>query len=223
MPDPGRTSGARRRHALAGAGCLVAVGALGAVLHQTSGEVGFDRFAARVVGPQSSPVSPPVAIALSRLVDREPAFVLFLLLAAAAAALQRRARPVLAVVATGAVTQGLVLLAKRLVDRTLFSEGPTYPSGHMAGAVALGVLAVLVVRRRGLFAAAAVAVVAGGLVVATALGAIWTQSHVWTDVVGGGLLGAGTALVLWSAVVPCSPCEVQGRDVSLLPRVARGA
>ena len=179
--------------------------------------------AARLVGPQSPLVRGTAAIALSRLVDREPAALFFLLLAASAAALHRQVRPVLAVVATGAATQALVLLGKRLVDRTLFSDGPTYPSGHMAGATAILVLGVLIVRPRGPMAVAALGAAGGILALATALGAIWTQSHVWTDVVGGALLGAGTSLVLWSAIVPAPTGEAPGRDGARLPTVDRGA
>ena len=189
---------------LAGGACLLAAAVMGSALHQVRGAVAFDRVAGAVVGIPS-PVSGQVALFLARVADRAPIAVYLLVLATAAALLHRRARPVLAVLVAGPLTQGLVLLAKRLVDRTLFSDGPTYPSGHVAGSTVLAVLAVLVVRNRSRRVTLIVAGGVGLVPLAAALGAIWTQSHVWTDVVGGALTGAGVALLLWVVLVPVQP------------------
>lgn len=189
---------------MTGAGCLLAAAALGAGLHGTGGATGLDLLAARVIGPPP-PVPGSMAIAAARLADREPAFVYFLLVAAAGGLLHRHVRPIVAVLATAAAVQGLVLLGKHLVDRTLFSDGPSYPSGHMAGATAIWVLVVLLAAAQGRRAAGLVGLTIGLLPVATALGAIWTQSHVWTDVLGGGLIGTGTALLSWWVFVPTVP------------------
>ena len=78
----------------------------------------------------------------------------------------------------------------------------------MAGATAICVLVVLLAAVQGRRAAGLVGLTIGLLPVATALGAIWTQSHVWTDVFGGGLIGTGTALLSWwvfVATVPWNP------------------
>ncbi|MEO5679851.1 MAG: phosphatase PAP2 family protein [Acidimicrobiales bacterium] len=198
---PGRR---RALEALAGLGCLVAAAALGAALHGTRGEVSFDRVAAHVIGPPS-PVPGPVAVGLARLADRGPTALLLVVIAAAAAVLHRRVRPALATLAAGAVTQGLVLVGKRRVQRTLFGDGATFPSGHVAGATAVLVLAVLVAGHRGRRVAGVVGLCAGLLPVGAALGAIWTQSHVWSDVVGGALVGAGVPLVLWAIAVSVEP------------------
>lgn len=209
---------------MAGAGCLLLATALGARLADVRGDVAFDRLADRVVG-LPSPVSGPVAAAMSGLADRRPAAMWFLVVAVTAVALHRRLLPGVAVLATGAVTQGMVLLGKRLVHRTLFSDGPSYPSGHMAGATALLVVAVLVVRHRGPWTAWVVGGLVSILPVMAALGAIWTQSHVWTDVIGGAMTGGGVALVLWSALVWREPDDrpaLEDRDPSVLRPAAVG-
>jgi len=189
---------------MTGVGCLLAAAALGAVLHGTRGPTGLDLLAARVIGPPS-PVPATVALAAARLADREPAIMYFLLVAVAGGLLYRHGRPIVAVLASGAAAQGLVLFGKHLVDRTAFTAGPSYPSGHMAGATAVWVLVVLLAAGRGRRAAGLVGLTIGLLPVATALGAIWTQSHVWTDVLGGGLIGTGTALLSWWVFVPPVP------------------
>ena len=188
---------------MTGAACLLAAAALGAVLHGTRGATGFDLLAARVIGPPP-PVPATMAIAAARLADREPVIVYLLLVAAAGGLLHRHVRPIVAVLASAAAAQGLVLLGKHLVDRTAFSDGPSYPSGHMAGATAIWVLVVLLAAAQGRRAAGLVGLTIGLLPVATALGAIWTQSHVWTDVLGGGLIGTGTALLSWGCSSPPS-------------------
>lgn len=203
---PERTVSAKARvtQTLAGGAGLLTAGALGVALHGTRGDVAFDRLSARVVGPPS-PVPGRVAIALAHLGDREPIAVVLGLVAVVAVFRYRRLLPVLAVIGTGALTQALVLLGKRWVDRTLFSSGATYPSGHVAGATAVFLLAVLVTRhgsRRTLWLVSAVVAM---LPLGAALGAIWTQSHVMTDVLGGSLVGAGAGLVAWSALGPSGP------------------
>ncbi len=198
--EPGAAA-ARAVQGLLGADCILAGSALGAALHHTRGEVAFDRVTAAVIGPPS-PLPHALTLVMARLADRGPATILFLALALTAAVLHRRVRPVLAVLATGAVTPGLVLVGKRLADRTVFNGGLTYPSGHVAGSTALAVAAVLVLRGQSPCARRAVGAAAVLLPVVTALGAIWTQSHVWTDVVGGALAGAGASLLVWSALVP---------------------
>jgi len=200
---------------LAGGACLLVAAGLGAALDGTRGAVGVDRLASRLIGPPS-PVSGPVALRLAQLGDRGPTVAALAVIAAAAILHHRRLRPALAVVVTGAATQALVLLGKQLVDRTLFGSAPAYPSGHVAGSTAVLVLAVLVAghadsRVRWL-------VVAGSLLlpVGTSLGNLWTQSHVMTDVVGGAFLGAGAALVIWTAFMPSASAPARPRGPDLL-------
>lgn len=181
--------------------CLLGAAALGAALDGVRGEVGIDRLSSRVVGPPS-PVSGSTAVGLAELSGRAPVALALVLVAAWAGTRYRSLLPVFAVAGTALLTQGLVLLGKRLVDRTLFSSGTTYPSGHVAGATALLVLALLVSAHDGLRTRLLVGVALAVVVVATALGALWTQSHVLTDVIGGALVGAAAALLAWSAVVP---------------------
>jgi len=151
-----------------------------------------------------------IALAAARLADRGPVIVYLLMVAAAGGLLHRHIRPIVAAFASATAAQGLVLLGKHLVDRTAFTAGPSYPSGHMAGATAIWVLIVLVAAAQGRRAAGLVSLTIGLLPVATALGAIWTRSHVWTDVLGGGLIGTGTALLSWWAFVPTVPVESGG-------------
>lgn len=194
--------------------CLLAAGTLGAVLDGALGPVGFDRFADRLVGPPSpSPLSPLTVSRLAQLADRGPIALALLVVALVAVAVHRRPQPALAVALAGALTQALVILGKWLVDRRLLTSGasvppvfvpsgPTYPSGHVSGATVVLVLAVLAVAPAGRRAQVAV----GGLVlvlpIGTSLGALWTNSHVMTDVIGGVLVGAGAALAVWATVVP---------------------
>lgn len=219
-------SGAAQAGRLAiGTACLLGAAALGAALDGVRGEVALDRLSRRVVGPPS-PVSGPTAIRLAQLSDRGPILVALLLVAGVAAVRYRSLRPVLTVAATAALAQGLVVLGKRLVDRTLFSSGTSYPSGHVAGATAVLVLAVLVAGHDGIRIRLLVGVLVAPLVLGTALGALWTQSHVLTDVLGGGLVGAGSALVAWSVLGPRPSLDRGGTAPrpapgSRLPSVAR--
>lgn len=189
---------------LVGVDCLVAAAGLGLALHGTAGEVALDRASNRVVGPPS-PVSGPVAIRLAELGDRGVVALALAVVAVLAASRTRSLRPALAVAVAGASAQLLVLVGKRMVDRTLFTTGSSYPSGHVAGAVTVSVLALLAARAERRRIRVAVAALAGLLPLGTALGALWTQSHAMTDVLGGALVGAGVALVAWSALVPPAP------------------
>lgn len=194
----------RAVHLLAGGACLLVATGLGAALAGTRGSVALDRLASRLIGPPS-PVSGTVALRLAQLGDRGPTVAALGVVAAAAILHQRRLRPALAVIITGAATQALVLLGKQLVDRTLFGSAPAYPSGHVAGSTAVLVLALLVAGQGD--SRVRWGVIAGGVLlpVGTALGNLWTQSHVMTDVAGGAFLGAGAALVIWSAFTPSVP------------------
>ena len=208
---------------LAAGVCFLLAAGLGVALDGTRGEVPVDRLAGRVVGPPS-PVPVPMAIWLAHLADRGPTAAA-LAAVALIATLRRRLWPALAVVVTGVTVHLLVGLGKGLVDRTLFGPGPSYPSGHVAGATAVLTVAMLVVGPADRRLRWVMGGVLALLPVGTALGAIWTQSHVMTDVVGGALVGAGGALFVWSILVPApSPAQpgTEGdRDASILPVAGR--
>ena len=218
-----RLTSGRALQVLAACVCFLLAAGLGAALDGTRGEVPVDRLARRVVGPPS-PVPDSMAIWLAHLADRGPTAAA-LAAAALIAVLRRRLRLAMAVVVTGVTVHLLVGLGKELVDRTLFGSGPSYPSGHVAGATAVLSVAVLVVGPADLRLRWVMGGVLALLPVGTALGAIWTQSHVMTDVVGGALVGAGGALFVWSILVPSpSPAKpgIEGdRDASVLPAAGR--
>lgn len=181
--------------------CLLGAAGLGASLHGVRGEVDLDRLSSRILGPPS-PVSGPTALRLAQLSGRGPIVVALLLLGGWAGVRYRSLRPVVAIGGAAALAQGSVILGKRLVDRTLFSSGTSYPSGHVAGATVVLVLALLVSASDGFRTRLLVGTGLGALLVGTALGALWTQSHVLTDVIGGGLVGTGASWLTWVVVVP---------------------
>ena len=90
-----------------------------------------------------------------------------------------------------------VHVAKDAVDRPR-PAGPhidtvlsSYPSGHAAYATAWVVVAVIVTRRLGLAANAALVVAALALVAAIGLSRLYLRAHYWSDVAGGWGIGFG--------------------------------
>jgi Membrane-associated phospholipid phosphatase len=125
----------------------------------------------------------PIAVALVLLVLRRPwAAALF--------------------VVVSAVSAGCVQLLKVLYGRArpedilLELDSGSYPSGHVANAATIAVLATVLVARWWVAAAGAVYVVLMALS-RTYLGAHWV-----TDTVGGALLGASVALLGWVVLAP---------------------
>lgn len=102
---------------------------------------------------------------------------------------------------TSAVSAGLVQLLKSLVGRArpdemlVMSDVGSFPSGHVANAatmvVALGLILALD-RDRWWFW-----MLGAGYVIAMALSRTYLGVHWITDTIGGALLGAGVAVVLW--------------------------
>lgn len=99
---------------------------------------------------------------------------------------------------TSLVSSGLVQLLKALLGRDrpaeimLSIESGSFPSGHVANAATLAALLAIILWRWWVVAAGAVYVVLMALS-RTYLGAHWVS-----DTVGGLLIGAGVALIVWA-------------------------
>lgn len=122
----------------------------------------------------------PVGIAIALLVARRPwaasAFIL-----------------------GSAVSSGMVQLLKALFGRArpeqilLALESPSFPSGHTANAATVVVLLALLLRRRW------IAIAGAAYVVLMALSRTYLGAHWVTDTVGGILVGAAMAVLVWAA------------------------
>jgi membrane-associated phospholipid phosphatase len=105
-------------------------------------------------------------------------------------------------IVVSAVSAGLVQLLKVLYGRLrpedilLDLDSGSYPSGHVANAATIAVLATVLVARWWVAVAGAVYVVLMALS-RTYLGAHWV-----TDTVGGALVGASVALLGWALLAP---------------------
>jgi membrane protein DedA with SNARE-associated domain len=111
-------------------------------------------------------------------------------------AVRRRTAEVVVLLAGLGLIYAAVHIAKAAVDRPR-PAGPlvetslsSYPSGHAAYATAWIAVAVLLRRRLGL---ASAALVAGGIVIAAAVGLsrVYLRAHYWSDVAGGWGIGVG--------------------------------
>lgn len=96
-----------------------------------------------------------------------------------------------------AVSSGMVQLLKAVFGRhrpleiLLSLESPSFPSGHTANAATIVVLLALLLRRRW------IAVAGVGYVVLMALSRTYLGAHWVTDTVGGILVGAAMAVLVW--------------------------
>lgn len=137
---------------------------------------------------------------------------------AATLLLLRRPLPAAALLAGSLVTPvavyGLkaVLLRPRPTDTRISVTLTAYPSGHVANLVVVLVLLGLILAR-GWFWVAAFA-----LTLAMAFSRTYLDAHWLTDTVGGALLGAAVALLVWSSVV-----SIDGRRLMRAPRRRTGA
>ncbi len=116
--------------------------------------------------------------------------------------LLRRPWSALLFIAVSAVSAGVVQLLKALYDRArpedilLELDNGSYPSGHVANAATIAVLATVLVARWWVAVAGAV------YVVLMALSRTYLGAHWITDTIGGALLGASVALLGWAVLAP---------------------
>lgn len=146
----------------------------------------------------------PLVEAVSRLLNDAGAQVIVGVLIPVVAAIlfivRRRGWAALAVLLCGISSAPLVTLIKSLLERPRPDDQlvavtlSAYPSGHVANLAAVVVVLSLVLGWRWF------AVVSVALVGAMALSRTYLNVHWITDDVGGLLLGAGLALVVWGAL-----------------------
>ncbi|HEX9506642.1 MAG TPA: phosphatase PAP2 family protein, partial [Acidimicrobiia bacterium] len=112
----------------------------------------------------------------------------------------------LCLVAPAAAALAEILLKSLVARPAPATDGPvtsySFPSGHVTGASALAVAAVtaaFVLTSRPVLRLLVVAAAASS-VGAVAVGRVVVGAHYATDVVGGGLLGAGVALAAWAVL-----------------------
>lgn len=148
----------------------------------------------------------PVGEALSRTFDFLGGgwFAIWLVPIAVAVVLLLLRRPWSAMlfVVVSAVSAGIVQLLKVLFARArpedilIDLHSGSYPSGHVANAATVAVLAVVLLPRWW------VAVVGAAYVVLMALSRTYLGAHWVTDTVGGALVGASVALLGWVLLAP---------------------
>lgn len=118
-------------------------------------------------------------------------------------------------IVAAAVSAGLVQLLKALFDRArpefmlVASDEGSFPSGHVANAATIAVVLALVFgleRSRWWVWLAGAAYVVAMALARTYLGVHWV-----TDTIGGALLGAGVAVVLWAPIADRLAAEPRAR------------
>ncbi|MFN3707524.1 phosphatase PAP2 family protein [Microcella sp.] len=118
-------------------------------------------------------------------------------------------------VVAAAVSAGLVQLLKALFDRArpefmlVATDEGSFPSGHVANAATIAVVLALVFgleRSRWWVWLAGLAYVVAMALARTYLGVHWV-----TDTIGGALLGAGVAVVLWAPIADRLAAEPRPR------------
>ena len=116
---------------------------------------------------------------------------------AAAFLIARRPWAASAFILGSALSSGAVQLMKALFGRArpeqilLPLESPAFPSGHTANAATVVVLLALLLRRRW------IAVAGAAYVVLMALSRTYLGAHWVTDTIGGTLVGAAVAVLVW--------------------------
>lgn len=120
-------------------------------------------------------------------------------------------------IVAAAVSAGLVQLLKALFDRArpefmlVASDEGSFPSGHVANAATIAAVLVLVF---GLTRSRWWVWVAGGAyVVAMALARTYLGAHWITDTIGGAILGAAVAVVLWAPIADKLAAEPRAKKV----------
>jgi undecaprenyl-diphosphatase len=122
--------------------------------------------------------------------------------AALAFALARRPWSAIAFVVASAASSLLVQALKRILGRVrpedvlLPLDSPAFPSGHVANAATIAVILALLLRRAWIWAAGA------AYVLLMALSRTYLGAHWITDTVGGALLGAAIAVLVWTLFAP---------------------
>ncbi|WP_096423087.1 phosphatase PAP2 family protein [Microcella alkaliphila] len=118
-------------------------------------------------------------------------------------------------IVAAAVSAGLVQLLKALFDRArpefmlVASDEGSFPSGHVANAATIAVVLALVfgLERSRWW----VWVVGAAYIVAMALARTYLGVHWVTDTIGGALLGAGVAVMLWAPIADRLAAEPRER------------
>ena len=119
-------------------------------------------------------------------------------------------------IVAAAVSAGLVQLLKALFDRArpefmlVASDEGSFPSGHVANAATIAVVLALVFgleRSRWWVWLAGAAYVVAMALARTYLGVHWV-----TDTIGGALLGAGVAVMLWAPIADRLAAEPRARS-----------
>lgn len=206
------------RRQLAGAATLAAlvVAVLGVVVGGSPVGLPLDTtLSAAVTAVWPDPYGGSLALLIDFCGDPRAVAVAVAVLVAGCLALGRRRLAVLAVVApavTGLLTTGL----KPVVDRTIHGDNLSYPSGHTASSVAIGlVVALLLVDllRAGpvpaLLLVAALPVAAGATMAVTQVA---LDAHYPTDTVGG--FGAAVVAVVVSALLIDRVSEPRSRSAT---------
>ncbi len=177
----------RRPALLLAAGCAAVLAVLAFLVAGTSTATPFDGWVERVIATHHTLHAPWTGWAI---VVGEPATVIAGAVLLAGWCLRTGRRPLAAVVVLGPGLTGLAeTILKPVVGRTIADGSLAFPSGHTAGATALGLAAALVVaavvrerRAAWLTGLTVVTAVGAGTV---ALGLIGEHAHYPTDTIGG--------------------------------------
>lgn len=190
--------GPRRLAALGGGVVLLLVLGLGLIVALRETAPAFDvEFMEEMVERRG-----PAFEAVARLFDFLGGgwFGIFVVPLAGTAAFVLRKRPwsglvfLLGSAVSAAIVQGLKVLFGRArpEDILLALDSPAFPSGHVANAATVAVLLALLLRRGWIWAAGAI------YVILMALSRTYLGAHWLSDTIGGALVGAAAAVLVWT-------------------------
>jgi membrane-associated phospholipid phosphatase len=203
LPPARATDAASRRLSrrvvlAAGIGGLLAATLLGLLIAVRQGVVGVDELWETGMVELRGPVGDAIAFTMDRLGGGIVGVFVVPVVGAIVLLLCRRPWGAAYFIVASAASAGAVQVLKQLFGRArpedmlVTSDFGSFPSGHVANAATIAVVLGVIVPKVWVWAAGA------AYTVLMALSRTYLGAHWLTDTIGGALVGAGVALVLWA-------------------------